>query len=136
MRISASSASAIGRDTSIARRAIAGSFSLADALNAAPRAGLSQMKAVGGIDTLMALQAFDDTTERRKRAVRKGRTALDVLESLKVGLLSGDLGQSTLNRLRAIAEDLGEPTGDSGLDAVMAEIDLRVQVEIAKLSRR
>lgn len=136
MRISASSASAVGRDPSIARRAIAGSFSLADGMNATPRAGVSQMKAIGGIDTLMALQAFDDTTERRKRAVRKGRGALDALESLKVGLLSGGLDQTTLNRLRAIAKDLDEPTGDSGLDAVMAEIDLRVQVEIAKLSRR
>jgi hypothetical protein len=35
-----------------------------------------------------------------------------------------------------MAADLSEPTGDHGLDGVMAEIDLRVQVEIAKLSRR
>ena len=114
---------------------MAGSFSLADGMNSAPRAGISQMRPIGGIDTLMALQAFDDTTERRRRAVRKGRTALDALESLKVGLLSGGLDRTTLTRLEAISKDLDEPTGDSGLDAVMAEIDLRVQVEIAKLSR-
>lgn len=136
MRISASSASAVARDTSVARRAIAGSFSLADEMNAPSRVGVSQLKGIGGIDTLMALQGLEDSTERRKRAVRKGRGALDVLESLKVSLLSGDLDQSTLNRLRAISKDLSEPTGDSGLDAVLAEIDLRVQVEIAKLSRR
>ena len=135
MRILASSASAVGRDTSIARRAMAGSFSLADGMTSAPRAGISQMRPIGGIDTLMALQAFDDTTERRRRAVRKGRTALDALDSLKVGLLSGGLDRTTLTRLQAISKDLDEPTGDSGLDAVMAEIDLRVQVEIAKLSR-
>lgn len=136
MRISASSASVVARDTSVARRAIAGSFSLADGMGAAPRVGVSQLKGIGGIDALMALQGLEDATERRKRAVRKGRSALDVLESLKVSLLSGDLDQSTLNRLRAISKDLGEPTGDSGLDGVLAEIDLRVQVEIAKLSRR
>jgi hypothetical protein len=105
-------------------------------MGAAPRVGVSQLKGIGGIDALMALQGLEDATERRKRAVRKGRSALDVLESLKVSLLSGDLDQSTLNRLRAISKDLSEPTGDSGLDGVLAEIDLRVQVEIAKLSRR
>ena len=136
MRISASSALAVARDTSVARRAIAGSFSLGDGMSAAPRAGVSQLKGIGGIDTLMALQGLEDAAERRKRAVRKGRGALDVLESLKVSLLSGNLDQSTLNRLRAISKDLSEPTGDLGLDGVLAEIDLRVQVEIAKLSRR
>lgn len=105
-------------------------------MDAAPRVGVSQLKGIGGIDALMALQGLEDATERRKRAVRKGRSALDVLESLKVSLLSGDLDQSTLNRLRTISKDLGEPTGDAGLDGVLAEIDLRVQVEIAKLSRR
>ena len=105
-------------------------------MSAAPRAGVSQLKGIGGIDTLMALQGLEDAAERRKRAVRKGRGALDVLESLKVSLLSGNLDQSTLNRLRAISKDLSESTGDLGLDGVLAEIDLRVQVEIAKLSRR
>ena len=135
MRISANSALAVSRDTSVARRAIAGAFSLGE-MNAAPRTGVSHMKGIGGIDSLMALQGLEDATERRKRAVRKGRGALDVLESLKVSLLSGHLDQSTLNRLRAISNDLSESTGDLGLDSVLAEIDLRVQVEIAKLSRR
>ncbi len=136
MRISASSVSTAARDLSVARRAIAGSFSLMDGLNAAPRPGIGQMKGVAGIDALMALQGLEDATERRKRAVRKGKGALDALEGLKVAMLAGTLDQGTLNRLRELSADLQEATGDRGLDEVLAEIDLRVQVEIAKLSRR
>lgn len=136
MRISANSAAAASRDTSLARRAAVGAFTLADGMNSAPRTGASQFRTITGIDTLMALQGLEDATERRKRAVRKGRSALDALDGLKVAVLSGTLDQSTLNRLRAISSDLKDATGDQGLDAVLAEIDLRVQVEIAKLTRR
>jgi len=137
MRISTSSVSAAARDASVARRAtIAGSFSLMDAAGAMPRAGVSQMKNVGGIEALMALQGLEDVTERRKRAVRKGKGALDALDGLKAAMLSGTLDQGTLSRLQAISSELKELTGDHGLDGVLAEIDLRVQVEIAKLTRR
>lgn len=137
MRISTTSVSAATRDASIARRAaIAGSFSLMDGASATPRAGISQSKGIGGIEALMALQGLEDATERRKRAVRKGKGALDALDGLKASILSGTLDQGMLNRLRAISGELKESTGDHGLDEVLAEIDLRVQVEIAKLSRR
>ena len=97
---------------------------------------MAPLRGVSGMDALMALQGLEDATERRQRAVRKGRNAIDALEELKVGLLAGQLDGTALSRLRAMAADLSEPTGDLGLDGVMAEIDLRVQVEIAKLSRR
>jgi hypothetical protein len=87
---------------------------------------------VGGIDALMALQGIEDPAERRRRAVKGGRTALDVLDELKLGLLGGALDQSTLLRLKSAATDLKGPSGDPGLDGVLAEIDLRVEVELAK----
>ena len=136
MRVSATSALAPARDSQAARRIGSGAFTLGDAGQAAARISTGHLQAIGGIDTLVALQGVDDLTERKKRAVRKGRVALDSLDALKLGLVSGDLDASALNRLRAIAADTQEPTGDSGLDRVLAEIDLRVQVEIAKLTRR
>jgi len=37
-----------------------------------------------------------------------------------------------LLRLKSVAGDLKDSSGDDGLDAVLAEIDLRVAVELAK----
>lgn len=76
------------------------------------------------------------TTQRRRRAVKSGRNALDALDALKVGLIGDTLDSSALNRLKVAAGDLKEPTGDAGLDAVLGEINLRVEVEIAKLAPR
>lgn len=80
----------------------------------------------------MALQGVEDLTQRKKRAVAKGRSALDALDLLKVGLLDGSVDRSTLARLKVVAEGLSEETGDAGLDQIMQEIDLRVAVELAK----
>jgi len=136
MRVSATNTASVARDSQAARRVGSGSFSLGEGANTAPRVGSAQLQTIGGIDTLVALQGFEDPAERKKRAVRGGRSALDALDTLKLELISGNLDQSALNRLRALSGSLGEETGDPGLDQVMAEIDLRVQVEIAKLSRR
>jgi hypothetical protein len=81
----------------------------------------------------MALQGVEeDLVERRKRSVQRGKGALDVLDDLKIGLLSGSFDASTVTRLRAAAADLKASSGDAGLDAVLSEIELRVEVELAK----
>ena len=51
-------------------------------------------------------------------------------------MLSGELGPATLNRLKAATAGLREGSGDAVLDAVLAEIELRVEVEIAKITPR
>lgn len=136
MRVSATSTNTALRDAPAARRAGAGGFSLSDGANASGRAGTANLQAIGGIDVLVALQGVEDKTERRRRAVRGGRSALDALDALKLGLLSGSLDQPALNRLKAAAAELTAGTGDVALDQVLAEIDLRAQVEIAKLTPR
>lgn len=81
----------------------------------------------------MALQGVDDPAERRRRSVARGRHALDALEDLKLGVLSGTLDGAALNRLKAAAVGLKEASGDRHLDGVLAEIELRVEVELAKM---
>ena len=56
----------------------------------------------------IALQGVEDPTERRRRAVKRGRRALDALDELKLGLLAGTLDQATLLRLKSAAGDLKE----------------------------
>ncbi len=55
-----------------------------------------------------------------------------MLDELKLGLLAGTLDQGTMLRAKAVAADLHDASGDDRLDAVLAEIDLRVAVELAK----
>ena len=72
-------------------------------------------KAAANIDALLALQGIEeDPAERRKRSVQRGKGALDVLDDLKIGLLSGDFDASTVSRLRDAAANLKSSSGDPG----------------------
>lgn len=134
MRIFGSNATARVSTPSSARRTGSGGFSI-DESDAPKSAGpAAALRTIGGIDALLALQGQDDPTERRQRAVKRGRVALDVLDELKAEVLSGTLGPSTLQKLKSATAELRDASGDPGLDGVLAEIELRVEVEIAKMS--
>jgi Class II flagellar assembly regulator len=101
--------------------------------NGPPTAGATiSLRTIGGIDALIALQGIEDPTERRRRAFKHGRRALDALEELKPALRSGSLESSALLGLKAVAADLKEGSGDDKLDQVLNEIELWVAVELAK----
>jgi hypothetical protein len=119
-----------------ARRAAGGGFAVAenDASHAA--GGASALRTIGGIDALIALQGVEDPAERRRHAVKRGQHALDALDELKVGLLGGALSPATLTKLKSAAAHLKDVSGDASLDSVLGEIELRVEVEIAKLAPR
>jgi len=136
MRILGSNATARATTASTPRRAAAGGFSIAE--EAAPKsaAPAASLRTVGGIDALIALQGQDDLPERRRRAVNRGRIALDALDELKIEVLAGTLGSSTLMRLRSATTDMRDASGDARLDALLAEIELRLEVEIAKMTPR
>jgi len=138
MRIIGPNSSPVVSSSSSARRAPAsGGFSVATEETASPSSTpAAALRTIGGIDALIALQGEDEPAGRRRRAVKRGRIALDVLDELKHELLAGTLGSSTLQRLKSAATELKGVSGEPGLDAVLAEIELRVAVEIAKLTPR
>lgn len=90
--------------------------------------------ATAGLETLLAVQGMqpEDRREKRRRAMQRGRQSLDLLDDLKLSLLAGESMPAVLLKLRSLTSATLEDTGDSGLDGVLAEIDLRAQVEIAK----
>ena len=132
MRIYGASGSALAAKPGAARRSAGGTFSVSEQDEPQTPAPASGLRAISTVDALLALQGIETATERKKRAVAKGRNALDVLERLKVALLDGSLDQSTLARLKVAAEGLTDESGDPGLDDVLSAIDLRVAVELAK----
>lgn len=135
MRITGPNSTALARESQAPRRAGSGSFRLDQSEGTRTQNTAGGVRGLGGIDALVALQGVEDATERRRRAVGRGRHALDALDEIKLGLLSGRIDPSVLNRLKTLSADLKQSTGDQGLDSVLAEIDLRVEVEIAKMTR-
>ncbi len=132
MRVSAPNRTSLAAAPNAARSSSGGTFSLGGTQAPQAQSAALALRTLGGIDALLALQGVEDPVERRRRAVKYGRRALDALDELKLGLLAGTLDQATMLRLKSVAADLQEPTGDERLDQVMAEIDLRVAVELAK----
>jgi len=136
MRIYGLNGAALATAPPAARRAASGTFTVSEQETSRSPSAAGALRSISTLDALMALQGVEDPTERKKRAVAKGRNALDVLDSLKLGLLDGSVDSSMLARLKVAGEGLADTTGDSGLDRVLGEIDLRVAVELAKAGIR
>lgn len=113
-----------------------GGFSLPAATGgsaSASAASASSVSSLAGVSALMALQGVEDATERRRRAMRRGHGLLDRLDELKMSLLSGQDGAAALSRLaHDLREERPEVDSDSGLKAVLDQIELRAAVEMAK----
>jgi len=133
MRIYGPNGTIPGTPASNTKRTSSTGFALPDAASTPETRAAAAPKAAANIDALLAMQGIEeDPVERRKRSVQRGKGALDVLDDLKIGLLSGNFDASTLSRLREAAANLKSTSGDPGLDSVLSEIELRVEVELAK----
>lgn len=93
-----------------------------------------------GLDAILALQQTggDNAKGSRQALQQHGESILDRLEQLRTNLL---LGWVSPGQLLALTEQLRTRpalTGDERLDGIMGEIELRAEVELAKLeeSRR
>ncbi len=91
--------------------------------------------ASGPLDTLLAVQAYEEPAERKKRQAKRGHDLLDGLDRLKAALLTGRVDIAELERIRANLTQRREATDDPRLDDVLAHIELRAAVELAKLGR-
>jgi hypothetical protein len=91
--------------------------------------------AVGSVDVIVALQGVEDSSERRKRAIRDASETLDVLDELKIGLLAGELSGAKLSRLQSLLRDGDDAGAEPELEELLRGIDLRARVELAKLAK-
>ncbi len=103
-------------------------------IDATATAPTGAAKPITSLDALIALQEAPDATVGRKNAIRRGHDLLDELDEIRHGLL---LGAIPLNRLHGLADRLRlrkAATVDPRLTEIIQEIELRVAVELAKLS--
>ena len=99
--------------------------------------GIVDQAALEGVDALLAMQEVGDSAQdqARKQAVNYGEDLLDRLKAIQNALLSGGIPKQSLmdmaQRLRAGRVKFSDPR----LNEILDEIELRVEVEIAKYTR-
>ena len=102
---------------------------------AAQAARATGLNGVMGVGALLALQEVGGPLERKRRAVGRAGRILDVLDDVKIALLSGELTSADLERLNKALRDERDVTDDEQLEALLNEIETRAAVELAKLER-
>ncbi len=88
---------------------------------------------VSPVEALLIVQEVGDATSGRRRAVNRGNRLLDRLAALRDELLTGAISEQGLLEMQRLVASQREQLADPALAAVLDEIDLRVQVELAKL---
>ena len=101
----------------------------ADQTRAARAKAISPMT---GALPMIAVEMVGDALERRKKAQKRGRHILSKLDNLRHALLTGQLTQSQIEELIASLATEKSHIDDADLLALLDEIDLRAQVELAK----
>ncbi len=90
---------------------------------------------VAATTALIALQEVEELDERRRRAVGRAHAMLDELEEIRNALLLGGLPAETLARIRRLLAERPAELGDPKLESLVREVELRTEVELAKLER-
>lgn len=116
---------------------VSGDSSFGDMLaeEAGASRGASAAHSIAHIDALLAAQETEDPTERaaKKRMHMRATAILDELESMRVALLTGTLTVGHVIDIADVVAQHREKIMDPRMTAILDEIDLRAQIELAKM---
>lgn len=109
----------------------------AGASDTSQAAGASASQSLASLDVLLAVQGAEDPTQKsaRKKMKQRGHKLLDILENMRMALLNGNI---TVGHMISLADTIAthrENITDPELMGILDEIDLRAQIEMAKMSR-
>jgi len=90
---------------------------------------------IAALDSILMLQGLDDSTQGKSKGLTHGEQLLDLLDSVRDGLLAGGIPRATLNKLAHAVTKRQDGFADPKLQAVLDEIELRAHVELAKLEQ-
>ena len=99
--------------------------------------GPAAAQSISSLDVLLAAQGAGDATEgsSRQKMVDRGERVLQILENMRMALLTGNISVGHLISLTDIVASHRENISDPELMAIIDEIDLRAQIELAKMAR-
>lgn len=108
---------------------------LGSGADGASSAGASQ--SIASLDVLLAAQASEDPAQGRakRKMLDRGESILESLEKMRMALLTGRLTVGHLVSLADVVASHRENISDPQLLAIIDEIDLRAQIEMAKMTR-
>lgn len=87
-------------------------------------------------DAIFAAQTVGSEEEReiRKKLVKRGFSLIEKLEEIRDALLLGYISKDKLIETSRFVKEHQAESSDPRLQEIMAEIELRVEVELAKLT--
>jgi hypothetical protein len=99
--------------------------------------GAAPTRSIARVDALLAVQGAETATERaaRRRMHERGDDILKELDRLRMGILTGNLTLGQVIDIADVVASHREKINDPRLTAVLDEIDMRAQIELAKLAK-
>ncbi len=99
---------------------------------------VSENAGVGPVGSILAAQEVseDDEKQARRRLQRRGEEILDHLDEIRHHILMGAVPKDRLTHLVQILRTKRTSVEDPGLLSIIDDIELRAEVEIAKLTRK
>lgn len=89
-----------------------------------------------GVGAVFAIQEVETATDGpAKKAVKLGHDMLDELEAVRIGLLTGRIPVQQLENLAKLSRSRPTQNLNPKLAAIIEEIEIRAQVELAKLAK-
>ena len=104
-----------------------------EATHAASSAGPAQT--VSDVNALLALQELPDATDGRSAGLQRGHELLDMLDNVRHALLLGRMPEAQLQRLLNMVRNRADSPMEAGLRDILADIELRAAVELAKFQQ-
>lgn len=99
--------------------------------------GAAATQSISKLDALLAVQGAESATERsaKRRMRERGESVLRKLDHIRLGILTGNLNIGQVIDIADVVASHREKITDPKLTAVLDEIDLRAQIEIAKMRK-
>jgi len=101
----------------------------------AEESSISALAGISSMDALIAAQTINTSLSQKDKQVKKGNDILDYLEKLRVGMLSGETSPVIVSNIINEIKNVNT-SEDEALDNIISEIELRAEVEIAKLIKQ
>lgn len=109
-------------------------FSVSMAGEAPAAANISSAGPLAAVDSLLALQEVGRRDGARAQVIQRGHDILDQLDEIRHALLLGVISKSRLEGIARLVRTRRDQIDDPRLVEVLDEIELRAEVELAKLS--
>ena len=95
-------------------------------------AGIPPPSPLAALSAVLAVQQALDGPGEQRRALARGRSLLDELDQIRIGLLEGVWPEASIRHIAELLQASRPALAEAKLEAVLDEIELRAAVELAK----